>query len=203
MRATTKYLLIGFVGALIGNGIVFLVLAFGSSKYGTLADWVSGLGTVIAILFVYLQIDEQRKEFEEKQVAKVSIAISKQTTLKKSLDGNGKVLTDPEYYIWAVNDGLSSGSFMFLGFCREDEFKYIKDDDKNVIYNHHHDLYHDLQPYTNKDYQSLKPGQISKTEKIQEKILDQQLRNPDSFYVLYMSATGEIYKRKVKVTRNS
>lgn len=101
---------------MIGNGIVFLCVSLVSAKYGTLADWVSGLGTIAAIFFVYWQTDEQKRKFKESKTAKVEIAFGLQPHLEKSKNG-GSVFGYPDYYIWVVNDGMSVGSFKFLGFC--------------------------------------------------------------------------------------
>lgn len=40
--------------------------------WGTVADWVSGIGSLIAIGFAYWQIAEQRKEYEEDKKEKIS-----------------------------------------------------------------------------------------------------------------------------------
>lgn len=40
-----KYISLGLAGALIGNSIVFVFISFFSDKYGTLADWLSAIGT--------------------------------------------------------------------------------------------------------------------------------------------------------------
>lgn len=186
------------IGLFLGI-VLFDVLPYNPEKYGTLADWISGIGTVAAIYFVYWQIQEQKREFEESQVAKVSISFSRQSQLEKVGNSGGRVLGEPNYYIWAVNDGLSSGSFIFLGFCKKEDIKYIRDDDKDVIYNPHHDLLHDLQPYTCDDFQPLKPGEISKQEIISPKTLECELNNPKDIYVLYMSATGRIDKKEIKL----
>lgn len=187
----------GLIGSLIGNGIVFFFFAFTSSKYGTLADWVSGIGTVAAIFFVYWQIDEQKREFKEETSSKVSISFSKQFTMENV--EIGKIPGEPKYYIWAVNTGLSSGSFIFLGFCRKEDFKYIRDEEKDVVYNPDHGMLHDFKPYTRDDFQPLKPGEISKQEIVPEKLIDEYLNHPKDFYVLYMSATGKIDKREIKI----
>lgn len=50
-----KYIGLGLIGALIGNSIVFVLASFVSDKYGTLADWISGIGTIAAFSVVIWQ----------------------------------------------------------------------------------------------------------------------------------------------------
>jgi hypothetical protein len=40
-------LLLGFIGGVIGCALVFVVRSFSTPKYGTLAEWVSGLSTLL------------------------------------------------------------------------------------------------------------------------------------------------------------
>ena len=54
------------------NWIDGILITFISKlEWGTVADWVSGIGSLIAIAFAYLQIAEQRKEYEEDKKEKI------------------------------------------------------------------------------------------------------------------------------------
>lgn len=197
MNEKVKYLLIGLIGSLIGNGIIFFFIAWGSPKYGTLADWVSGLGTVAAIVFVYLQIDEQRREFNESKTAKLKIAFGQQPHMEKAEFG-GRVFGKPDYYIWAVNDGMSVGSFKFLGFCRKDQFSKI--DTNDVIFDPEHDGLQQLLPHSTNNFELLYPGQVSKERIVYSERVMERLNKPDDFYVIYMDAVGKIYKKEIRVS---
>lgn len=57
------YVAIAIFGGIIGTALSLTI--WHQNNIGTLADWVSGIGSVVAIVFAYWQIDEQRKEYEE------------------------------------------------------------------------------------------------------------------------------------------
>lgn len=59
MNEKIKYIGFGLIGALIGNSMVFVFVSFFSNKYGTLADWISGLGTIAAFLAVFWQVKKE------------------------------------------------------------------------------------------------------------------------------------------------
>lgn len=186
--------LIGFIGAMVGNSIIFSYVAIGNTKYGTLADWVSGLGTIAAIFCAYWQIQEQRKEFSESKTYSLKIACGVQRHMKK-IDCGEAITADRDLYIWAVNDGLTVGSFKFLGFCRKEDLKRIDTDD--VIYNPDSSGLQQFLPHTTNDFELLHPGQVSKEKIIPMNSIDEALRNPQSIYILYMNPLGEIYKQEV------
>ena len=54
-----KYISLGLIGALIGNSVVFIFISFFSDKYGTLADWMGGFGTIAAFLAVFWQVKKE------------------------------------------------------------------------------------------------------------------------------------------------
>lgn len=56
------YFVISFSSSFVG-GIICITIT--NKNIGSLADWVSGIGSLIAIAFAYWQIAEQRKEYEE------------------------------------------------------------------------------------------------------------------------------------------
>lgn len=87
---------------------------------------------------------------------------------------------------------------MFLGFCRKDEFKYIHDLNRNVVFNPNHDMNSDsFKPYTKDDFQNLKPGELTEQVKYSPQDLKKRLHNLSRVYVMYMSTTGEIAKREI------
>lgn len=48
---------------IVGEMLVFFILAWSKGDYGNLADWASAIGSLGAIFFMYFQIEEQKKEF--------------------------------------------------------------------------------------------------------------------------------------------
>lgn len=201
MNRKIEYILLSLIGSLIGNGIVFFFFAFTSSKYGTLADWVSGIGTVAAIFFVYWQIDEQQSEFKESKIHNLEIAFWTQSHAEEASDG-GILIGGHDCCTWAVNNGLMAASFRFLGFCREDKFKDIYKDDNVLLDPYAFDKKH-LLPHSTTDFELLQPGEVSKQHNFPADRILEGLEKPESFFVLYMDAVGKIYKRKIQVIGNS
>lgn len=175
----------------LGNGLVFLLFSFVSNKYGTLADWVSGLGTIAALIFVYVQIEEQQKEFNETTKIDLSIAVTSVNHIEKT-ESEIIISAKTDLHIWAVNSGMRPSSFKFLGFCNIEDFEKIESD-SSAIYDDQMSL---LDPKTN-DFQLLQPGQVSKEEIRDQKSVVDGLGNPLAFYAVYMNATGKLFKGEV------
>lgn len=185
--------IIVLITTLIGNGVVFFLLSFVSNKYGTLADWLSGLGTVAALMFVYFQINEQRKEFDETTRIELSITVVFANHIEE-LGNSVRTLSERiDIHVWAANSGMRPSSFKFLGFCNIADFEKIESD-SSVIYDPQIPL---LKPEIN-NFQLLQPGQVSKEEIRDLKSVIDGLGNPLSFYVVYMNATGELFKSEIK-----
>lgn len=194
LKEEVKYLLVGFIGSLVGVSIPFIYNSFGTNKYGSLAEWVSGTGTIIAIFFAYWQINEQNKEFQLSKKYSVQIAFNPQPHLDDTTNG-GKVPGPDDYYIWAVNDGMAVGSFKFLGFCRKDKFNKIRKED--VVFDPKKDGLKKMMPHSTNDFELLRPGQVSKEHIVSSSLVKQRLNNPKTIYVIYMDALGKLYKREI------
>lgn len=161
-----------------------------------LSNWIAGIGNLVAILFVYWQLKEQQKEFNESNKIDLQIAFNQQFHAEKTDDG-GNLLGDIDYYIWAVNNGSKTSSFKFLGFCRGDDISKI--DKSNVIIDPKHYELTQLLPHKTNDFELLQPGKVSNEYVVSSKKILSSLHHPDSFFVIYMNATGKIFKREVLI----
>lgn len=63
------YIVISFSSSFVG-GIICITIT--NKNIGSLADWVSGIGSLLAIAFAYWQIHIQTKEYEEDKKEKIS-----------------------------------------------------------------------------------------------------------------------------------
>ena len=196
MGKNMKFICLGLIGALLGNGIVYSFSSLFSNKFGTLADWVSGLGTITAIFFVYCQIEEQRKEFNFTNKIECEISITQQVNVEEN-SGMTVGGTDTDLYIWAVNSGSKTASFQFLGFCSKENFENIYNE--NVIYNPYYaSNLLGFVPHSTNDFELLQPGQVSEEKIFTVEGIKKNLNDPKEFYVLYIDAYKNIYKRLVK-----
>ena len=59
MKNKIKYIALGLMGAIFIDGVAFTIFSLASGKYGDLADWVSGLGTLAAFFAVFWQQHSQ------------------------------------------------------------------------------------------------------------------------------------------------
>ncbi len=199
MKCDKKYLWVAFISAFLGSSLVFTIFSCFSNKHGTLAEWISGIGTIAAILFVYWQIDEQRKEFQLSKKYSIQIAFIPQVHYESTKDG-GKLFENYDYYIWAVNDGMAVGSFKFLGFCRKDEFNKIRTED--VIFDPKNNGLNKLLPHPTNKFELLHPGEVSEEIVVNSLIVLEGLRHPNAFYVIYMDALGKIYKKEIVLEKD-
>ncbi|QHJ78611.1 MAG: hypothetical protein [Caudoviricetes sp.] len=80
------YVAIAIFGGILGTALSLTI--WHQNNIGTLADWVSGFASMGAIVFAYLQIREQKNEYEEdKTLANRSFfSIVEQTQLKDGKD---------------------------------------------------------------------------------------------------------------------
>lgn len=132
-KGLRKYAILVFTMCFVVG--VFMVVDVYKGEIGSVADWVSGLGAIFAILAVEWQIDEQRREFNEDKKAEVKVALGKTTIQRKNRKklANGKteviITTESVLRTYAYNVGYSAGSFMFVGFTTKDTLRRIKEFD--------------------------------------------------------------------------
>lgn len=93
------YIVISFSSSFVG-GIICITIT--NKNIGSLADWVSGIGSLLAIAFAYWQIHIQTKEYEEDKKEKISreilanrpfFSLVRSLYLKKGRD-----------HLWLTND---------------------------------------------------------------------------------------------------
>lgn len=76
MKDWFKLLIGGTIGGLLGGALCLFVLALAydnSEFFGNVADWVSGIGSITAILFVYAQIIQQDKQYKTDRTLEIKI----------------------------------------------------------------------------------------------------------------------------------
>lgn len=139
-----KYIGLGLIGALIGNSVVFVFVSFFSDKYGTLADWMGGLGTIAAFLAVFWQVkkeaDVQRAMDIENQRPHFAIHIVPDKELLKTgtvfigCQSNIDALKDKLYGLKNAEDIFNREFFNLNDWEDTRSYYVIKNISKNNIY---------------------------------------------------------------------
>lgn len=113
---------------MLGGGIVVLLKNGFNDSTGSIADWVSGIGTLGALIFAYKEIIDSRKQFDEEHKAKLKVYANwkeplnlkvEETETNKILhtDLNGEI----SLHIIPVNKGLASGIYRYFGICKAEK----------------------------------------------------------------------------------
>lgn len=90
-----KYIAFGLIGAVFIDGIAFTIFSLASGKYGDLADWISGLGTLAAFFAVFWQ---QRKQEEMERAFRIEQSRPRFVTMERgNLPKESNVLLDSNY----------------------------------------------------------------------------------------------------------
>lgn len=116
-------LISGIVGGIIT--VVFVTGNIPIQRLGTLADWVSGLGTVAALVFAYQEIKNSREQFEKEHSAELKVHTSWKDMACIEKDENKEVgnasidLSGVLLHIVPINRGLATGIYRYLGVCRK------------------------------------------------------------------------------------
>lgn len=192
-------LIIGIIiGLLIGlfSKYFRLSIVISGEQFGSVADWVSGIGSVMAILFVYLQLKEQqkeiemhRKEFEEEKNADIKVAV---VPVKQKQD-NGKTIVRT----YAYNIGFSAGSFKFIGFVTKEELEKIKKFDPHNFGNDPILLI--KSPVEEQKFERIDSREVSKFINCDLSQLKEKFSTGSEIYSVYIDPLRKIYSSDSKI----
>lgn len=181
-------------------GIMGLVLSILSSKNCYLAEynlgdagtWFSGIFTALAVIVAFFEISESRKSFEREHSSSLKLFTTYHLILGEDASDENKTQNDnvivETLQITPLNNGLSTGTYRFLGVCktrdklfmqkvlkktrlgsvtREEIFKF---DIKIYTYNQVDKLDVDgttlLYPTTNRVFETIKAGEVGKIQNL-------------------------------------
>lgn len=199
-----KYIaLVLFIFFIVGQACIFIIVDVFKGQFGSVADWVSGLGAVFAILAVGWQIDEQRREFNEDKNAEIKVAVGETTiqeeSWKKRADGKTEftVITKRVLRTYAYNVGYSAGSFMFIGFATKDTLEKIKEFDPHSFGNDPISQVIDpaaqLMLVPEREFEKVDSRGVSKPIDYDISLLKKNFDEGSIIYSVYMDPLGEIY----------
>ena len=100
------------------------------NDHGSVADWVSGLGTLGALIFAYKEIIDSKRQFNEEHRSELKVYANWKEDLVLEQDKNvkaGNAKTDDDIYlhIVPVNIGLASGIYRYFGICKVEDINNI------------------------------------------------------------------------------
>ena len=104
----------------------FIIVDLFRWDIGSIADWVSGMGTVLALLFVEMQIKEQQYEFNKDKNAEIKVVVTRADVPEKLKNTGGLQERENVVRTYAYNIGYSAGSFMFIGFATKEALTEIE-----------------------------------------------------------------------------
>lgn len=202
-----KYVIFILALFFIGFSIVLTTEAFIKGDIGSVADWVSGLGSVFAIVAVYQQIKQSDRQYQDNKKSSLKIATGKRNE-KKIIDGAISYSNKVEIYFWAVNTGNVPDSFIFIGVCLEKDYKKIINAQDELTKTEHLNKY--IQEpfievtwgFEKREFEVIQPHQISKEIVIPFSYFSDTWPEESKFCIVFMSAVGELYKKDICTKNN-
>lgn len=183
--------------------LIIIKVARDNNNYGSLADWVGGIGTVCAIFYTNKQIAEQRKEFNESKEIRLRIGYKVEPVMTPIGNGerkpNGHIL-----HIFASNIGLAPTSLKFIGLCEEKYLSNLIGDD-TVTYDPE---YGNMRIFLQDDkvkihFKLIQPGQVCEEIPYNiEKYLD-SAQPKGNIHAIYLDAAGEYHTQIIDLNKKS
>lgn len=161
---------------------------------GSWADWVSGIGSFVAIIFIYIQIKQSDQHQRENLYYNFKIAIGQRRMVKS--DG---ISSEYELIFWGTNDGHVSGSFKFIGFCTPDTFDYTnKEHISGVVIDTHKKIEELDSTYSLgikcREFEKVESGGVSSEITVPMNAIDLNYKENETVCVVYMDPLGKLYK---------
>lgn len=212
MREWIKPLIGGIIGGLLGGMLCLAILAItyrNSEVFGNVADWVSGLGSVTAIYFVYRQIKQQTDQHNEEKGRYLELAIGERMIRHQDNKTGGITLTgEQEVFFFGTNSGMMPSSFKYIGICNSKDYKILKENHDKSLTDHKNykdpqissfDFSYDLGAKQRK-FERVLPGDVSEEIAVPMISLQRNFKgNCDNLYLVYMDVLGVIYGRNFGV----
>lgn len=208
MKYWFKTVAVGIAGGLLGGALCLIVLALAynnSEVFGNVADWVSGIGSVVAIYLVYRQIKQQTDQHNEEKGHDFKIIIGWDLIRDKSSEGS-MVSSEMKknLFFYGTNSGMMPSAFIYIGITNQKNYKLLKS-------NHEIAIETGVQPQDpeisslqtefdigikKRQFERVLPGDVSKQINIPYSEIEAHFKSETGdLYIIYMSVLGEIYGR--------
>lgn len=212
MKDWIKPLTSGIIGGLLGGMLCLIILAIAynnSEVFGNVADWVSGVGSVTAIYFVYRQIKQQTDQHSEEKGHYFEIAIGGR--MMRHSDEKNAIVTssgEQEIFFFGTNSGMMPSAFKYIGICNSEDYSILKENhDKSLIDHKNYtdpqiqsfDFSYDL-GIKQRKFERVLPGDVSEEIVVSMEKLQHHFKGKcDNLYLVYMDVLGAIYGRNFGV----
>lgn len=156
---------------LLGFGVGGLTISINASDKGDTATWFSGIAALVAVIFVYLQLKSEREEWNNEHKSSIKVQALVVPAYEKDVD---KYVEKKwrNFKIWAVNTKYGSGTYRYVGICKKEDYKLIKDEqfeDPERIFSETNKLINirdDTKYDTTQRYEIIKGRSVSKTQTV-------------------------------------
>lgn len=180
---------------------------FATLDWGNVADWVSGIGSIGAICFVYRQIKQQADQHNEQKGHDFQIALQKRF-IRKKCNGGTVTLSDTEIFFFGTNSGMMPSSFKYVDIYTSENYEILKSNHAKSAIDHH--FYEDPKglgiefSYASGDtkckFERILPGDISEEISIPFNCITRRTNGKSKkLYLVYMDVLGVIYGKSFNV----
>lgn len=197
-------LLVLFVFSAITGSILGFIIVHNYHDIGSIADWVSGVGSLVAIWFVHLQIKQQADQFNYQNANHFEIILNDRLISEKNEDGPTLFSGSKELVCSGTNSGVSTSSFKFIGICNVTTYQTVKRNHEEMKKDHKYREDPDIDDFgfliEERKFETVYPGEISKEIAIPLSTLEESFKNEkENLFVVYMDVLGNIYGREVNI----
>ncbi|MEL1262335.1 MAG: hypothetical protein ABS893_01700 [Aerococcus urinaeequi] len=171
-------------------------------EWGSVADWVSGVGSVLAIFFVYRQIKQQTDQHNEEKGHDFQIAMGTRSVSKEIFPGGTVITGDTEIFFFGTNSGMMPSSFKYIGICKAKEYEILKKNHQKSAIDHQSyedpevssfDFVYASGGKKNK-FERVLPGDVSEEISVSSNsVIKGVQESSEDLYLVYMDVLGVIY----------
>lgn len=204
------------IGILSSLSVTFIFVRAikGNIEWGSIAEWVGSVGTIIGLFFVVYQVKSSEKQFieqfkqNEKLFKEEHNALFKYyfriITHKIEESDNGIIVRkiSPVFKILAGNDGNVAGSFAFSGVCKTDFYESLdlrNSDNRDEVVNRAVDTrvgIAELQP--DPMFQRIESkGTAEEWISLEEKDFQSYFPDDKHLTVVFMDTHGKLYSENI------
>ncbi|WP_278319729.1 hypothetical protein [Latilactobacillus sakei] len=198
-----RTVIVAMIAFFVGISLTLMGLSFNKGDFGSVADWVSGVGSIFAIVAVYQQIKQSDKQYRLDKQSNLLIASGIRKI--KNTDENGIEITTSkeELLFWGTNDGNTAGSFKFIGICTKKQYLEIINSEHDNLKSKNIDNYI-IDPVLEvvigleeRKFELIEPHCVSSEISIPLEYINNNWSKDREICLVYMDAVRNLYKKDI------